>query len=177
MKNPVLPLRVVRVNPTDHDPAIAEDVGTDALRKYVVTRDAENLKFVEGSNPVWFCVARLPQAFLTDVLDSVYPLAARRLLAFRAAVHRIEDNNGPVNYDGSQMVCHQEKVAPKNAAFVATDGEHGTDIAPLAFAQAVADLYGAETIQEIGQVALDFARLPRAKRGPFTSWAGSAASG
>lgn len=177
MKNPLAPLRVVRVNPTDADPALADDTDREALVKYIRTRDTEVLKFKDGANPVYFSVLRLPQAFLTDVLDAVYPLAARRLLAFRAAVHRLEDNSGPVDYDGAHLVCHPEKTAPKNAAFVATDGEHGTDIAPISFAQAVADLYGAETIQEIGQVALDFARLPRGKRGPFTSWAGSVASG
>jgi hypothetical protein len=173
-QSPLPPFRVLRFNPTDPDPAI--DTDKSNLRGYITTREMEgNVVLVPDSNPVFFSVDRLPQAFLTDVLDAVFPLAARRLLAFRAAVHRVEDNNGPVVFDDVQLVAYTEKLAPKKAAYVCRDGEHGTDIAPVAFAQAVGDLYGAETIQELGQVALDFARLPRGKRGPFTSWAGSVA--
>jgi hypothetical protein len=180
--SPLTPKRVLRFNPTDPDPAI--DTEKTDLRAYITTRELDGVVFVPDSNPVYFNVDRLPQAFLTDVLDAVFPLAARRLLAFRAAVHRVEDGNGPVasmgdsgNQDGPPLVAYTEKLAPKGAAFVCRDGEHGTDVAPVAFAQAVGDLYGAETIQELGQVALDFARLPRGKKGPFTSWAGSVASG
>lgn len=175
MHNPLKTLRVIRVNPTDPDPAIDHEK-TD-FRRYVTTREEDALAFKEGASPVRFDVKRLPAAFCTDVLDAVYPIASRRLLAFRAAVHRVEDANGPVQADEHALVVYDEKSAPKGAAFVARDGEHGTDIAPGTFAQAVADLYGAETIQELGQVALDFARLPRGKRGPFSSWGGSVASG
>lgn len=175
MQNPLKTLRVVRVNPTDPDPAVDSDKSD--LRRYILTREEDALAFKEGMHPVRFDVKRLPAAFCTDVLDAVYPLASRRLLAFRAAVSRVEDQNGPVVEDGKALVVYDEKSAPKGAPFVARDGEHGTDIAPVDFAQAVADRFGAECIQELGQVALDFARLPRGKRGPFTSWGGSVASG
>jgi hypothetical protein len=182
LRSPIAPLRVVRVNPTDYDPALDDEAmiagkPVSELAKYIQTRDPDCLHFRPESNPVWFDVSRLPMAFLTDVLDSVFPVAARRLLAFRAAVHLVSDNNGPVTDEaGHPMKVYPAKLAPKNAAYVAQDGEHGVDIAPMEFAQEVADRYSAETIQELGQVAIDFARLPRGKRGPFSSWAGSVVS-
>lgn len=176
VKNPLVTLRIARVNPTSPDKAI--DHTKSDLGRYIRTREEDSLVFHEGSNPHWFEVKRLPQAFLVDVLDGIYPLASRRMLAARAAVHVVTDNNGPVKTaEGHALVCHEQKTAPKNAAFVARDGEHGVDIAPLEFIEALGDLYGAECIQELGQVALDFARLPRNQRGPFTSWGGSVASG
>lgn len=175
MQSPLKTLRVIRVNPTAPDESV--DPNKSDLRRYVLTREEDALAFKDGATPVRFDVKRLPAAFCTDVLDAVYPLASRRLLAFRAAVHRVEDQNGPVVFDDIPLVVHDEKSAPKGAKYVSRDGEHGTDIAPPEFVQAVADAFGAETIQELGQVALDFARLPRGKRGPFTSWGGSVASG
>lgn len=180
MKSPLKPLRVVRVNPTCYDPSLAEDMPHDALRQYVLTREEKHLKFAPDGNPVWFNLNRLPQAFLTDVLDAVYPVAARRLVAFRAACHLIESNGGPVSDEetGRRLQVYSAKLAPRESqGFVATDADHGVDMAPLEYAQLVADLYGAETIQEMGQLAMDFARLPRGKAGPFGSWAGSVASG
>ncbi len=177
MKNPLVPLRVVRCNPTDPDHAIDIKNPDTQLGKYVVTRDVENLRFLPDTNPTWFNVERLPQAFLTDVLDSVYPIAARRLLAFRAAIHVIDGPNGVyVTADDERLQAHPKGSAPKGAAFVCTEGDHGTDIAPLDFAQTITDEFGAEVIQELGQVAIDFARLPRKQKGPFSLWGGSVAS-
>lgn len=175
MRNPLVTLKVVRVNPTDQDEALDVDAmmgpAKDGapLRQYIQTRDPECLKFQKDQNPVWFTVARLPAAFIADVLDGVFPLAARRMLAFRAAVHEVQLANG------EHLKVHRKGTAPEGADFIGTDGDHGVTVAPVNFVQEVADRYGAETVQELGQVALDFARLPRGKRGPFTSWAGSAA--
>lgn len=175
MRNPIAPLQVVRVNPTDQDPALDFDAmmgpGRDGkpVRDYIQTRDPALLQFKAGEFPAWFHVQRLPAAFVADVLDGVFPLAARRMLAFRAAVHMVDQGRGDV------LKVHPKSTAPEGADFVGTTADHGTLVAPVSWVQEVADRFSAETVQELGQVALDFARLPRGKQGPFGSWAGSAA--
>ena len=44
-------------------------------------------------------------------------------------------------------------------------------------AQEVADLFGAEVVQEMGALAISLSRLPRGARGPFGYWGGSVLSG
>ena len=163
--NPFSELRVVRCNLTDPEPAV-EKMDFDALKAYITTRDPAKLELLEGVNPVWFTVKRLPQAFVTGFLASVYPLEARRAFAFRAAMHAVEGGaEGPLT------------VSPKGsdtttARFVATEGDFKTQIAPEAWVEAIAERYGSEVVQELGQVALELTKLPLGKRGPFSYWVG-----
>ena len=166
---------MVRINPTDQDPALDFEAmlgpGRDGkpLQDYIRTRNPELLVFKPGETPTWFHVQRLSAAFVADVLDGVFPLAARRMLAFRAAVHVVALPHGET------LKAHTKSTAPEGADFVCTTGDHGVQVAPVDWVQETADRFGAETVQELGQVALDSARLPRGKQGPFGSWAGSAA--
>jgi hypothetical protein len=47
-------------------------------------------------------------------------------------------------------------------------------MAPDAWAQEIADRFGAEVVQEMGETILTHSRLPRGARGPFGFWGGSA---
>lgn len=161
-------LRALRCDATDRDPAII-DPPTDAdgakafiaqWAGYVRSRDEADLTGLlrEGVAPTWFIVRRLPAAWLCSVLDGVFPLAARRALAFRAAVQRVEVPDAP-------MVAAD--LGPE---------QYGVALAPEAWMQTVVDRFGGDVIQEMGQVAIDLSRLPKGRRGPFSPWGGTVLS-
>lgn len=150
-------VKVIRCNSTDPDPALDLEQPR-AVGEYAVSRDSEKAPLREGVEPCWLYVRRLPAAWMATVLDGVFPLAARRVLAFRAAVQRVEP--------------------PGDAAMVAEveAAQLGVQLAKEAWVQEVADRFGSEVLQELGQVAMDLSRLPRGKRGPFSYWGGTVAS-
>ena len=177
MKNPIATLRVVRVNPACPEECIEATANKEQIAEYIRTRDPEALVFPPEYSAIVFEVLRLPQPFVADVLSGIHPYDSRRLLAFRAAVHnvfvgKLDSTELAKDSEGNLLVCKDKKSSGKNAAFVSADGDHGTDIAPLSFVQAIANLYGYDTIMELGQVAIDFAKLPDGKKGPFTLWVG-----
>lgn len=170
MQNPLAPLRVVSLAALD--PALEQDKA--ALKEYFLSRDPAALKFVEGRTPAWFTVLRLPAAWLFNVLDKVSPGApdrptpADRLCAFRAAVHQVETAEGEV------LRC--APPGEQGARWTLAPVDYGVSMAPEAWAQEIADRYGASAVLELGQVAIDHARLARGARGPFGYWGGSVAS-
>ena len=176
MSSPLAPvLKVVRCSPSNPDPAISKSMieapaaEGDTLRplaKYISTRDEALLTFAEGVTPTWFVLKRLPLAFMTGVLDQVYPRSAQRVLAFRASCHAIEGTE-PLNV---------EAPGTKSARFEATQADAGVLLAPMEWAEEIAQLYGAEVVQEMGEIALTHSRLRRGARGPFGFWDGSVAS-
>lgn len=167
-------LRVVRLNPSDPDPALdvavmSRPVDGDSLSRaarYLVTRDESLLVFREAMAPTWFHLRRLSAAWMVDVLDGLFSAPAQRMLAFRAACHAVE---------GDEMLTVAQ-AGSKGARFVATEANHGVGLAPEEWVQEIADRFGLETVQEMGRVAIDLSRLPKAARGPFGYWAGSVAS-
>lgn len=172
MASPLAPmLKVVRWSPSNLDPALdipamgpspdrAESLGSE----YIRTRAPELLRFVDGSTPTWFHLRRLPMTWLANVVDVVYPRSAQRILAFRAGCHTVE-------IPGDPLVV----VAPKEkGAFVASKADFGVTMAPDEWAQEIADRFGAEVVQEMGELILTHSRLPRGAQGPFGFWGGSA---
>lgn len=166
-------LRVVRCSPSNPEPAISQEMieapkaegeKLAPLAKYISTRDETLLKFTEGATPTWFHLRRLPMAWMANVVDVVYPRSAQRILAFRAACHLIEVPGEPL-----AVVGPREK-----GTFVATKADWGVTLAPDAWAQEVADRFGAEVVQEMGELAIVQSRLPRGAHGPFGYWVGSA---
>jgi len=169
---PVLP--VVRCNPTDPDLSLratgATDEETVDLQKraleYIKTRDPDLFPVREGMTPTWFRVKRLPAAFFTGVLANVYPVEQRRHVAFQAACHQIDVT------EGTPLLAEKGE----KAQFKLSMASYGVEMAGDDWCQEVADRFGLETLQEIGQVALDLCRLPKGKRGPFSYWGGTVAS-
>lgn len=168
-------LRCVRINPTSTDPSLdaaamaakAEGETVSRLARYLSTRDEALLVFAKDAPaPVWFNLRRLSAAWMTDILDGLFSPAAQRVLAFRAACHSI-DSSPPL-----VVAAH----GTKGAQYVAGEANHGVSLAPEEWVEEVAQLYGLETVHEIGRVAIDFSRLPRGARGPFGYWGGSVAS-
>lgn len=168
MTNPVAPsLRVVRLNTTDPDPAIDTAAmikagGDDALARYVITRDPELLRFREGVEPTWIDVLRLPAAFVATHLAPVASTDARRMLAFRSTVRSV----GAISTVGPLETGPHKRIA----------ADFGVEVAPESFVQAVVDEYGAEVVQELGELAITSARLKRGAKGPFGLWASLTAS-
>ncbi len=166
--------RCIRMNSTCPDPALdgptmmapAEGDTMSRLGRYMNTRDESLLVFRPEAKPVWFNLRRLSAAWMTDILDGLFSASAQRVLAFRAACHSIEAPE-PLT-----VAAH----GTKGALYVASEPNHGVALAPDAWVQEVAELYGLETVHEIGRVAIDFSRLPRGARGPFVYWGGSVAT-
>lgn len=167
--------RCVRINSTSPDPALdvaamgapAEGDTVSRAARYIMARDEALLVFrSEAPSPVWFNLRRLSAAWMTDILDGLFSASAQRVLAFRAACHSVD---GP---EPLTVAAH----GAKGARFAAGEPNHGVSLAPEEWVQEVADLYGLETVHEIGRVAIDFSRLPRGARGPFGYWGGSVAT-
>jgi hypothetical protein len=165
-------IRVVRLSPLCPDEAIDADAmtadvvdGRNALLRYLQSRDESLLRVREGMAPTWFVVRRLPASYLAAVLDAVQPVAARRVMALRAAVHAVE---------GPEAVA----VLPPGGrgVYVASQADYGVTLAPEEWVQEIADRYGADAVQELGEIALTLSRLPKAARGPFGWWGGTAAT-
>ena len=167
-------LHVVRCNPTDPDPALAsvgatEEETVDIRRRaleYIRDRDPDKVPVREGLTPTWFRLKRLPAAFFSGVLANIYPVEQRRYVAFQAACHQIDVT------EGTPLVAEKAE----KAQFKLSPASYGVEMAGDDWCQEVADRFGLETLQEIGQVALDLCRLPKGKRGPFSYCGGGALS-
>lgn len=163
ISDPTAPaVRVVLINDTDPDPAL--DVvamrkahGDDVLLQYLRTRDPALLCFRDGVEPTWIDVQRLPAAFVARHIAPVASLDERRLQAFRASVRAVGKLTTVAPTETSE---HRRHAA-----------DFGVEVAPEGFVQSVADTYGAEAVQELGQLAVDIARLRRGARGPYFFWA------
>lgn len=171
-------LRVVRINLTDQDPALdveamgarvdpADETSLSLLGRYIRDRDESDLRFREGQRPTWFHVKRLPAAYLTGVLDGIFPLADRLRAAVAASVHFVECA------DGTALRCVPKAQATRTDAFLTETGLAGVEIARPEWVQELVDRYGAELLAELGTVILTQSRLPRGKRGPFEYWGGT----
>lgn len=166
-------LRVLRANQTDPDPALNQsgaEENVKAYARYLIERDPDVAPLTEGVPPTWFILRRLPAAYLSSVLDGIYGKAAQREHAFRAACHRVELAGE------AALSAVPSKGAAKGTPFTTREAAHGVSLAGDDWVQEVADRFGAETVQEMGQVAIDLSRLPKGRRGPFSGWAGTAAS-
>lgn len=172
--NPLSPLlKVVRCSPANPETAlspamavVAEGAKESPLAEYVRTRDEPLLTFADGSTPTWFHLRRLPLAWLTNVLDVVYPRSAQRVIAFRASCHLIAGSCDPLTVE-----------APGGKGpFVATQAEYGVTLAPSEWSQEIADIFDADVVQEMGEIAITHSRLRRGARGPFGWWGGSVAN-
>lgn len=177
MKSPLdTTFRFIRCSPAVPEEAVdldamreADDEEGKPLRKlveYFKTRDESLLAFREGATPTWFVARRLPAAFLAGVVDALHNPADRRIMAVRAGIHTLE---------GATSM----RVVPpgQKGVYVAAKADCGVTLAPDEWVQELADLFGADTLAELGEVVLTFSRLPRGARGPFGWWGGTALSG
>lgn len=164
-------LRILRLNATDPDPALVQENTPETLALYTAyqrDRDPEKLPaLLPDAKPTWFVIKRLPAAYLSAVIDGIFPVSAQRDHAVRAACHRVELPGE------AALSATPKKTAKLGTPFLTTEVAHGVNLAGDDWIQELADRFGSETIQEIGQVALDQARLPRGRRGPFSSWGGT----
>ncbi len=175
MASPLAPsLKVVRCSLSNPEPSFDEEAmvapieGTaDTLvSQYMRTRDEALLRFSPDATPTWFHIRRLPLAWMADQLDKLVTRSSQRILAFRAACHCIE-----VPGESLSVVAPKEK-----GAFVATRSDFGVSLAPMEWVDEVGSRFGAEVVQEMGEVAICHSRLPRGARGPFVWWGGSVAT-
>lgn len=172
--NPLAPLlRALRCSHLCPDPAIdwqamtvdGEGQPVDLLARYVRERDPDLLRLVEGVEPDWIVVRRLPAAYLVGEIDGIASQARRRVAAFRAAVHAVEGKEPMAVTPPGSKGPYEAKAA-----------DYGVTLAPEEWVQAFADRFGTDAVQEMGEVALSLSRLPRGAKGPFALWGGTAAS-
>lgn len=177
--NPLAPvLKVVRCSPSNHEPAL-DPVMLDAppvaegeakkdapITSYFFTRDPELLRFLPDMKPTWFHLRRLPASWMCAVLDNTFPRPAQRLLALRAALHTIETPTEVLSV----------QAPGEKGPFVATPADYGVTLAPHEWVQEIADRWGLDAVQEMGELVIVHSRLPRGARGPFGAWGGSVAT-
>lgn len=164
------PLRVVACNGTYVDPAVDEARFTkDVASQYIRTLDLSTLPLAEGRKPVLFTLARLPVSYLS-VISAMATEDRRRVAALLGSLRS-------VGREGDQPLAEVLPPTPKPPEGSPWVGAvvDGCLVAPAELAQWVADEFGFETVQQLGQQALDFARLPKAARGPFCWWGGAGA--
>lgn len=150
MHDPIAPLDVLATNETFRDPALS-DLSDAELEQYRKDRDLAAIKDRLSGAPTAFVVKRLPPTAAVT-LDSMAG-HMRLFTAFVLAVHEVRLPDGAVL-----------KPEPKKMRA----GMNGTQIAPDEWFNDVADRFGVDTCYEIARVAHEWARLPRAARGPFT---------
>lgn len=156
--DPIGPIDVIATNSMFSDPAIDHGTGDDGvtgeerLEAYRRTRDLADLRLVAGVEPHRFRAKPLPGVFAQSVLAGMVA-PARNALAFATACHEIVLPTGAV-------------LRPKSVK----TSSHGTRCSDDAWVNDMIDRFGAETIEEVGRVAYERARLPRDARGPFSWW-------
>ena len=163
-QNPLDCLEIVATNYVWCDPAIAVDrtegeaPHSEELVQYRRTRDLSVLPKREGVSPTLFVLKPIPARVLSGIYSPAISPATRNALCFLRSCHLVKLPDGqalePSRYD--------------------TLGDGSGKIAKEDWIDKIADLFGYETVQEIGGVAFERARLPRAARGPFCFLGGSA---
>ncbi len=171
-------LRCNATNPDDaHDPTHADntldDVGARAFSRYIQTRDEGDLRLREGIAPTWFHLRRLPAAWMALQLDPLFHRSQQRVMAVRAGLHMIETSEGGKSV--TLTTTGSSDVKP-GSPFPCVVTDQGVQLAPVEWVQEIADRWGAETVQEMGEVILTLSRLPKGRRGPFAWWGGTVAS-
>jgi hypothetical protein len=150
-----------------------DDVNERPITQYAKTRDEQFLRLREGVTPTWFYLRRLPAAWMAQQLDPLFHRAQQRVMAVRAALHQIETAT-----DGKAETLQttpMSEVKP-GTLYPCTLTDHGVQLAPMEWVQEIADRWGAETVQEMGELIITMSRLPRGRRGPFGWWGGTVAS-
>lgn len=169
--------RVLRCNAvepeTAHDYTHADNLVEPAsdrpIVKYVRTRDEAHLRLREGVKPTWFHLRRLPAAWMAQQLDPLLYRSQQRVMAVRAGLHQVDAPDGELSTTAPSDV----KAGTK---FPCVSTDHGVQLAPLEWVQEIADRWGAETVQEMGELIIVMSRLPKGRRGPFAWWGGSVAT-
>jgi len=150
------PFEVLATNDAWTDPAIDGDAdgpeaGTQRLAEYRRTRDVAVLRLRDGVTPTLFVVKPLGATYIASVVDTFSGDTFRHVMSFMASCHEIR------RADGSRL-----EPAGKLAKSV-----KGTMVGNDEWIDTVAAEFGLLTVYEIGSVAYQRARLPRAARGPF----------
>jgi hypothetical protein len=149
LHDPIAPLEVVATNEMFRDPALA-DLSEAELDEYRKDRDLAALQDRLQCAPTAFVVQRLPPTAAMS-LDGM-TLNLRLFSAFVMGCHEVRLP------DGAVLKPEPKKMRP---------GANGTKLADDEWFNAVSDRFGLETCYEIGRVAHQWARLPRAAHGPF----------
>ena len=156
--DPIAPLDVYATNAADCDPAIDDADAADGpsaedrLDAYRKTRDPAALVLRAGASPTRFVVRGMSAMFVQSVLASL-PAQPRNALAFACACHEV------VLPDGAVLKPRSLKAAA-----------HGARCSEDEWLDVIAQRFGVATVDEIGRVAYERARLPRDARGPFSFW-------
>lgn len=125
------------------DPAITF-ASDDDRAKYAATRDASLVKVKQGAKPVAFTIKRIDAAFACSVLDAIAGANSRAIMAFRAAVTRVEMPTGePIEPDPRKLV----------------DGVYGQKFAGEEYFSKVSDRVGPKRALEIGDAAYRLSML------------------
>lgn len=144
-------MRVVRTNQRSFEKAIHHDT---PLLEYRLTRKWDLLKFKDDLKPTIFHVQKLPRKMLRGPLQQLEGrLSQQRHMAFSLACHMIERPNGDKLFPEKSML--------EEAAF-------GCQLASDEWSDLIADEFSEDTIDEMGLIALDFARLAKDAVGPFS---------
>lgn len=164
-KDPFGPIYAVACNGMFFDPAIDVDnpemmTPSEAamVAEYIKTRDLNVLRFKDGVKPNLFRIARLPRRS-AEYMRSLPNRRSAALMAFAYSVHYVLcSDNTEVKLQNSELTSLPDKaVAPKDEE---------------AWYARVGDVFGNDTLVEMGEVAMQLSALPRAARGPFFSSVG-----
>jgi hypothetical protein len=123
-------------------------------------------RFKRNEYPTLFEIQRPGTVFLFEVLSQLASMDARRLLAFRACVHRVHRGN---------VTLLEATLPERGGDHTLLSGSAGSQIAPESYVKAFERRWGAQSIRELGQVVLDFSELTEVQQAPFGVWGGSIA--
>lgn len=151
-ESPFEAMRIVSVDRRPFDSAL--DLEKSNFLEYRLTRKLDALVTKEGKSPDLFVIQKIPRRALRGPIAQLEQRpAAQRQLAFRLAVHRIERG------DGTVLECDPKWL---------DEGVNGTLVASEDWLDQVSDEFGDHVIDEMGLVAIDFAKLAKGQHGPFS---------
>jgi len=152
--DPAAPWRVILVTDGVRDPAISPDATADALVEYIYSRDpaviGAEIPLADGIKPTWWTLAPLTVKFVSEALAREPNADKQRELACRAALVGAE---GP---DAAAVNLDQRQ-----------DGAGGMKLLVDAEYERLFRAIGYAGVLELGDVALQRARLRPGARGPF----------
>jgi hypothetical protein len=161
------PLKVIACNGSYQDPAVDADptqLTVDVFSRYIRTADPDVLPIRHGCRPTTFELHRLPVQYLA-LLSSYTTPERQKVAALLGSLRRVVAEGAPPLVE----VLPPRPAPPEGSRWVGEMVE-GCIVAPAALAQELCDTYTYETVLQLGHWALEFSRLRKGDRGPFSWW-------
>jgi hypothetical protein len=153
-------MKIVAANAKGMDPAI--DLDKSNISEYAKTRDLKHLTFLDGMQPTFFVVKKVPATYVMSLGDQGMGPNLKKAIMFSASCHRVELGEGGV----MEAELKEQKIGGAQTIQLPASDSWVTEIT---------EEFGLDTVLEVGQVSIDFASLGKKNKPSFSYFPGSPA--